>query len=156
MISWGAFKERRPDLAEAGRELLYGVGVGLAYLATVRRDGGPRVHPICPLIYGSGLYGFVVPGPKRVDLHRDGRYALHSFPTKDNEDAFYLTGRAQFIEDPPTRQALTELFVAERSAIGVPAPGADQDLFAFQLERCLLTRTTGFGDPSPQHTVWSV
>ena len=33
-----------------------------------------------------------VPGPKQADLHRDGRYALHSFPCEDNEDAFYCTG----------------------------------------------------------------
>ena len=54
--------------------LLYQFGVGLAFLATVRRDGGPRVHPMCPLIHQGGLYGFFVPGPKQADLHRDGRY----------------------------------------------------------------------------------
>src|SRR6266704_3965772 len=46
---------RRPDFADAGRALLYQFGVGLAFLATVRRDGGPRVHPVCPLICHGGL-----------------------------------------------------------------------------------------------------
>jgi len=31
----------------------------------------------------------------------------------------------------------------------------DQDLFEFLIERCLLTRTTGHGDPSPRHVVWT-
>jgi len=29
-----------------------------------------------------------------------------------------------------------------------------QEVFALDVERCLLTRTTGHGDPEPRHTVW--
>lgn len=47
-VTWKKLRSVRPDLAEAGRELLYEFGVGLAFLATVRRDGGPRVLR-CPL-----------------------------------------------------------------------------------------------------------
>lgn len=132
---------------------MYQFGVGLAFLATVRRDGGPRVHPMCPLIHDGGLYAFIVPGPKQADLHRDGRYALHSFPCEDNEDAFYCTGRAQAVDNPATRRALAELFAAERSG-EVATPASGDHLFSFGLQRCLLTRTTGHGDPSPQHTIW--
>ncbi|MGO8957278.1 MAG: hypothetical protein ACLQFR_07910 [Streptosporangiaceae bacterium] len=152
--TWGEFQQSRPDLAQAGQALLYQFGVGLAFLATVGRDGGPRVHPMCPLIHDGGLYGFIVPGPKQADLHRDGRYSLHSFPCADNEDAFYCTGRAQAIDDPAIRKALAELFVTERSALRVPEPGTHDHLFSFGLQRCLLTRTNGHGDPSPQHTIW--
>ncbi len=134
---------------------MYQFGVGPAFLATVRRDGGPRVHPMCPLIHHGGLYAFIVPGPKQADLHRDGRYAPHSFPCEDNEDAFYCTGRVQAVDDLATRRALAGLFVTERSAPEIPAPGADDHLFSFGLQRCLLTRTTGHGDTSPQHTMWA-
>jgi hypothetical protein len=154
VASWGEFEESRADLAASGRALLYQFGVGLAFLATVRRDGGPRVHPMCPLLRGDGLYAFIVPGPKQADLCRDGRYALHSFPAADNEDAFYCTGRARLVQDPAVRQALAGLFVAERSAFSVQPPAADHHLFGFDIERCLLTSTTGHGDPSPRHTVW--
>jgi len=153
-VTWRQFEQSRPDLAEAGRALLYQFGVGLAFLATVRRDGGPRVHPMCPLIYHGGLYGFIVPGPKQGDLHRDGRYSLHSFPCADNEDAFYCTGRAAAVDDPVTRKALAELFVTERAALKVPEPGAQDHLFSFGLQHCLLTQTTGHGDSDPQHTIW--
>ncbi len=153
-VTWGELQQSRPDFAQAGRALLYQFGVGLAFLATVGRDGGPRVHPMCPLIHQGGLYGFIVPGPKQADLHRDGRYSLHSFPCADNEDAFYCTGRAQAVDDPAIRKALAELFVTERSALKVPEPGTHDHLFSFGLQRCLLTRTTGHGDASPQHTIW--
>jgi hypothetical protein len=80
MAHWVGFAQQWPEMAEAGRALLYQFGVGLAFLATTRQDGGPRVHPICPQLYETGLYAFVIPSPKRNDLLRDGRYALHSFP----------------------------------------------------------------------------
>lgn len=80
MASWRELAEARPDLVEAGYELFYQFGVGLAYLATVRSDGGPRLHPMCPIIDDEGLYGLLIPSPKRDDLKRDGRYAMHSYP----------------------------------------------------------------------------
>jgi hypothetical protein len=152
VASWDEFEQERPDLAGAGRALFYQFGVGLAFLATVRRDGGPRVHPMCPLLAG-GLFAFVVPGPKQADLRRDGRYALHSFPCPDNEDAFYCTGRAAAVADPMVRRRLADLFVTER-ADAVPVPAPDHQLFRFGIETCLLTRTTGHGDFAPQHTTW--
>src|SRR5690348_2408841 len=121
VVSWDEFEKERPDLAGAGRALFYQFGVGLGFLATVRRDGGPRVHPMCPVIHDGGMYAFIVPGPKQADLHRDGRYALHSFPCPDNEDAFYCTGRAAVEEDAGLRRVLAGIFVAER-ADGVPVP----------------------------------
>jgi hypothetical protein len=154
VASWDEFEHRQPGLATAGRALFYQFGVGLAFLATVRRDGGPRVHPMCPLIHDGGLFAFIVPGPKQADLRRDGRYALHSFPCPDNEDAFYCTGRATVADDPVIREALADIFVTERADAGVPAPAPDHQLFRFSIETCLLTRTTGHGDVAPQHTIW--
>lgn len=87
-ISWGEFKARRPDLTDAGKALLYQFGVGLAFVATVDHHGSPRVHPICPVVTETGLVGFVISSPKLDDMLRDGRYALHSYPTDHNEDAF--------------------------------------------------------------------
>lgn len=154
-IAWSEFRRQQPELAEAGSELLYRVGVGLAFLSTVRRDGGPRLHPICPVLTDSGMYGFIIPSPKCDDLRRDPRYALHSFPTDDNEDGFYLTGTAVVVDDPAVRAALTQQFLDERPTIGLSHDElAEQILFEFRIDRCLLTRTGGFGDPNPRHTIW--
>lgn len=154
MLTWPEFRETRPDLAEGGRALLYQVGVGLAFLATVRPDSGPRLHPFCPLISDDALVAFIIPSPKQRDLHRDGRYALHSFPTPDNEDAFYLTGRVRLVEDATDRERFGEQFVSERAQLGVPVPALEDHLFAFDIDSCLLTRTDGFGDHHPRHDVW--
>jgi hypothetical protein len=156
VASWGDLRAARPELAAGGHELLYRVGVGLAYLGTVAQDGRPRVNPVCPLVTPDEMYAFVVPGPKRDDLLRDGRYTLHSFPCPDNEDAFSFGGRASAVGDAATRDRMARQFVAERSALGLGLEAlADQLLFRFDLERCMLTRTTGHGDPSPVHTIWT-
>ena len=154
MISWSDFKARQPELARAGADLLYHFGAGLAFLATVRADGGPRLHPMCPLLTETGLYAFIVPSPKQRDLHRDGRYAMHSFPLEDSEDAFYLSGLASHVSQLQTRDRLARQFADERSELAVPPPGQGQHLFEFQVQAAMLTRTTCHGDPQPQHTIW--
>jgi hypothetical protein len=153
VISWREFKVQQPDLAREGADLLYHFGVGLAFLGTVRADGGPRLHPMCPLLTDTGLYAFIVPSPKQRDLHRDGRYAMHSFPLEDNEDAFYLSGVAGHVLDPGIRDRLARQFVDERSD-ALPPPGEEQHLFEFGVQAAMLTRTTGHGDPQPRHTIW--
>jgi hypothetical protein len=154
VISWRDFKARQPELARLGAGLLYHFGVGLAFLSTVRADGGPRLHPMCPLLTETGLYAFIVPSPKQRDLHRDGRYAMHSFPLPGNEDAFYLTGVASHISHAPVRDRLAQQFAAERSEFALPPPGEEQHLFEFQVQTAMLTQTTGHGDPAPRHTIW--
>ena len=57
MKRWSEFAAEQPDMAEAGRALIYQFRVGLGYLATVRKDGGPRVHPVCPVIAHDGIHG---------------------------------------------------------------------------------------------------
>ena len=117
MISWSDFKAQQPELARQGADLLYHYGVGLAFLGTVRADGGPRLHPMCPLLTETGLYAFIVPSPKQRDLHRDGRYVMHSFPLDDNEDAFYLSGVVSHVSHPQIRDRLARQFADERSDV---------------------------------------
>jgi hypothetical protein len=153
-MRWSEFAEVRPDLAEAGKAMFYPFGnVGLAFLATVRKDGGPRVHPMCPVLHEDNLYAFIEPGPKRYDLLRDGRYALHTFPRTDNEDAFYVTGGAER-RTGDIVDAVSRTFWTERGRDEPPVQAHATMLFEFSIERCLLTRTKGFGDWEPQHTIW--
>lgn len=154
MLSWGQLEEQRPGLTHAGKGLLYQWGVGLAFLSTTRQDGGPRVHPMCPIIVDDLLVGLIVPGPKMFDLIRDGRYAMHSFPAEQNEDAFYITGRARELHEPDFRRRVEVQFISERSMSEQPPGIHEQRLFRFDIEVCLHTTTTGHGDPSPQHTVF--
>jgi hypothetical protein len=153
---WREFEIERPEMAAIGRSLIYEVGIGLGFLATVRKDGGPRVHPICPFVAEGGLYAFIVPGPKRDDLHRDGRYALNSetCPPPRQDDAFNVTGMAVLVEDAELRGTLTRTFLAERD-LAEPWPGfEDQELFELKFDRCLLTLTQPQGDFPAGHTIW--
>lgn len=154
MPTWGEFRAARPDLAEPGRALVYRFGgVGLAFIATTGPGGAPRMHPIAPVIAGQGLYAFIVPSPKRSDLVRDGRYAMHSFPLPENEDAFYVAGRALRRED--ARPVVDAAWLGERGLTEAPGWHREEWLFELMVERALLTRTSGHGDPDPQHSVWT-
>ena len=152
MNRWQELVDRQLELAEAGRALLYQFGVGLAFLATIRRDGGPRLHPVCPFIVDGGLYLFLIPSLKREDIHRDARLALHSYPCADNEDEFYITGQAVFQSDPKSIEQLRAAFLAERDWTDRPLPGwSEQEVCELLIDRVLLTRTTGHADFNPVH-----
>lgn len=101
MVTWKDFAEADPALAEAGSNQLFQYGVGLAFLATVRRDGAPRLHPVCPVLSDSHLCILVIPNsPKRLDLQRDGRYSLQAFPQdRPDLDEFCLSGIAHLVND---------------------------------------------------------
>lgn len=105
MVTWREFVAAQPDLAEIGRSLLFQFKVGLAFLATIREDGAPRLHPVCPVLSKDRLFVLIAPtSPKRRDLLRDARYALQSFPqSKPGSDEFYITGKAVLVDDGAER-----------------------------------------------------
>ena len=108
MVTWKEFAAAEPELADVGRSLLFQFNVGLAFLATVRRDGAPRLHPVCPVLSDDRLFVLIIPtSPKRHDLRRDGRYALQTFPQpKPGSDEFSIAGKAVGIDDPAVRAAI--------------------------------------------------
>src|SRR5205085_2497467 len=72
----------------------------IAYLATIRPDGSPRVHPVSPFIAGGHLFVYMEPtSPKGKDLRRDARYSLHCSVEDDSGGAgeFFIAGRAHEI-----------------------------------------------------------
>jgi len=108
VVTWQEFTAAEPDLADIGRSLLFQFDVGLAFLATVRRDGAPRLHPVCPVLSHDRLFVLITAlSPKRYDLLRDGRYALQSFPQpKAGSDEFFLSGKATLVDDAALRAAI--------------------------------------------------
>jgi len=157
-VSWPDFARAAPDLADMGRQMLYAFDVGLGFLATVRLDGGPRVHPVCPIFVGEHLYTMVISGPKLNDLKRDGRYALHSetFPPPHEDDGFYVSGTVAEVQQRDLIDAIGAQFLAERP--GMPKwPGFDDQVFyELLLERALLTLTQARDGFLRGATVWKV
>ena len=132
MASWSEFAAAEPELASAVRALLQQYGPGMGYLATVRADGGPRVHPVSPVVTEEGLYCFVVNSAKRRDLERDGRYALHSYPPEESDDEAYVAGHAHPVTDPAVISRLAD---ALRASLMV-----DWRLFEFDIETAMVRR----------------
>ena len=84
---WAEFANAEPDLAAFARERLEG---RIVYQATLRLDGGPRVHPVSPWI-AAGLLcvSFRDTSPKLREVARDARYALHTAqPWEDHAGDF--------------------------------------------------------------------
>jgi hypothetical protein len=115
MATWSDFAAAAPPLAEFIRKTLHQYGAGLGYLATVRRDGSPRIHPVSPAIVGGRLYCCLVDSPKRRDLDRDPRYALHAYPCDESDDEAGLRGRAELVLDPARIRQIAARMRAEES-----------------------------------------
>jgi hypothetical protein len=70
-MSWSDLVKENHELAEFGRKRFTSE---VAFLATVRKNGSPRVHPVTPIIGEERLFIFMEPtSPKGHDLRRDGR-----------------------------------------------------------------------------------
>ena len=154
-MTWTEFEQDQPALAAAGRRQFYQWDISLAFLATVRADGGPRVHPVCPVISPAGLHLLVVPGPKQADLRRDARYALHTetCPPPRQDDGFAIAGLAREVADPAVRRVVREQVLADRQ--GASWPSLDHDaLFELGVERALLVLTEADGTFPQGPTVW--
>ncbi|MBE0611776.1 MAG: pyridoxamine 5'-phosphate oxidase [Dehalococcoidia bacterium] len=134
MARWQTLETEAPEIAEAGRALLYQHGPGLAYLATARADRGLRIHPFCPVVTGGGIFGLIGDSPKRRDLAGDGRFAIHAFSPQDRDDEFMLAGTARRIEDPALIARVSEVY----HAAGATSSG-DEWTFEFDIDRALLS-----------------
>jgi hypothetical protein len=145
MTSWSDFAAASPRLAADIEALFHHYGRGFGYLATVRRDGGPRVHPVSPVIAEGGLFCFVMDSPKRRDLERDERYALHAYPAEHSDDEAYVTGRVRPVVEPERRERLARDHRA--------APHVDWRLFELDIEVAMLTHRSG-EERTPEHRVW--
>jgi len=152
MLTWKEFAVINPLLAQSGSDQLFQFGVGLAFLATVRRDGSPRLHPVCPVLSAEHLYLLLLPhSPKRWDLERDGRYSLQAFPQpRPDSDEFYLGGFAKMVDDPEKKRSV--LADAKHPA------SVDEIPFELLIERAMLTTWEGFGTSEyhAKHMVWNV
>ena len=133
-MSWREFEEGSPDLASIGASLL---SRKIAYLATIRKDGSPRIHPVRPIVGDGYIFIFIDQNsPKRSDLLRDGRYAIHCsvFETNGLSSEFMIIGVSELVEDPEIRQRAVDLWGSD-----VPDKYA---LFVFSIARAIATEYT--------------
>ena len=116
MITWGEFATQEPELATFGQGRLTAAP---AYLATIRRSGAPRVHPVTPIFTTDGLFLFMEPSsPKGQDIRERAFYAVsgQGFAVEDPEVRAFVARSASY--EAAERYVLFELKLTEARCNG--------------------------------------
>lgn len=144
-MSWSKLESQAPDIATFAKARLHGK---VAYLATIRKDGSPRLHPFTPMIGEGHFFVFMEStSPKRNDLLRDARYAVHCAVTDNSGESgeVIITGKARFIEDADLRAAAIRVCPYQYAERYI--------LFEFDVEDVL---TTEYLEGKPVRKHWKV
>jgi hypothetical protein len=159
--SWSEFETQAPELAEVAGRLWPGVvalhrGAGVAadvpcfavsYIATVRRDGGPRLHPFCPILAGGRLFGGIPrSSPKGWDLRRHPRCVIHALPGPE-DDEFCVRASASEVTGDSSAKALVYAVVVTSGVGGMIESVSRDPLFEFDLEQVDVARWLDIGRP---------
>jgi nitroimidazol reductase NimA-like FMN-containing flavoprotein (pyridoxamine 5'-phosphate oxidase superfamily) len=126
MATWNEVLAAAPEIGRVTQERIE--SVGMAMLATLRRDGYPRISGIETSFRGGELWlGMMTGSLKAKDLQRDPRMCLHN-ATEDKDvkqPDVKIFGRAVEVDDPAMRQQLRDETLAESGQ----DPGDDFHLF---------------------------
>jgi hypothetical protein len=107
MATWTEFVREAPGVAAIAERQL--TATSLMMLATLRRDGFPRISPVEPVVDGDDLvlhdgylyFGSMGGSTKSLDLRRDPRCGLHTATTDKGiaDGDVKLWGRARELVD---------------------------------------------------------
>jgi hypothetical protein len=132
MAGWRQVEEAAPELAARARRILDGHVTKV--LATLRRDGSPRVSGIeIEFVDGELWMGSMWGAVKALDLRRDPRFALHG-PASELGDV-KLAGRVEEVTDPERIEAIN----------GPKAPPGPSHLFRADIAELVVIAV---GDPA--------
>ncbi len=134
MARWTEIEAAEPTFARAVLERL-DAGVHKT-IATLRRDGSPRISGTETFLAEGDLWLGSMPGARKAaDLRRDPRYALHSAssdPPGWSGDA-KLAGRVEEIVDAERRRRVF-------GTLGTEPPSPDAHLFRVDITEAVLVR----------------
>ncbi|WP_033296056.1 pyridoxamine 5'-phosphate oxidase family protein [Amycolatopsis jejuensis] len=124
MSSWDEFSAAAPSLAERVRARF--AAAESHVLATLRRDGSPRVSGSeIDFRDGEAYIGSMLDARKARDLQRDVRFALHAYPGIEEGGDAKIAGRVEEITDP--------------AALARVQQGEPSHLFRLDIEEAVLT-----------------
>jgi hypothetical protein len=131
MSTWQEFTSEAGELAAEVRDRFERAKSHV--LATVRRDGSPRVSGSEVDFVGPDLaFGSMLNAVKALDLRRDGRCAIHAHPVDDGDAK--VAGIAHEVTDPAVKATL---------ATGIEPPPGDFHAFRLELTEAVLTSVVG-------------
>jgi hypothetical protein len=159
VATWAQFESDAPELARVAARLWPGLAAlhrgeplppgaswfAIAYLATVRRDGGPRVHPFCPIVAEGRLLAAIPrSSPKGWDLRRDARCAVHAMPGPEDDELCIRATAREVSGDVSIRAALRA--VVARTGVGGMIESVSHDpLFELDLQQVDVARWVDIG-----------
>jgi hypothetical protein len=140
MSSWSDVRTAAPELAEKVQTRFDETGLGL--LATLRKDGFPRISGLEQIFVDELWLGMMHQSLKAHDLQRDPRMALHS-ATEDKGVAkgdARVTGLAVEVTDDAVIAQAREDFAAHA---GYPPPEGPMHLFRIDVRELSFLRPNG-------------
>ncbi|HET6810309.1 MAG TPA: pyridoxamine 5'-phosphate oxidase family protein [Acidimicrobiales bacterium] len=131
MASWAQFADAEPEFSARVLELF--TNYRHHTMATVRRDGSPRISGTEIALEDGQLVLGMMPGTRRAaDLRRDPRVAIHSHcvdPVEADPAAW------------PGEAKVSGRVVSGRGAPGPPAPAEPTDADWFRVDLCAVVIT---------------
>lgn len=161
VATWHEFERGAPAIAAVAAMLWPGItalGRGLpappgtpsfsiAFLATTRTDGSPRLHPFCPVLAGGRLLAAIPrSSPKGNDLSREPRCAIHALPGPD-DDELSVTARAREAGSDPGLRAAALAVVTRAGVGGMTETVSNDPIFEFDILRVDAARWLDIGQP---------
>jgi hypothetical protein len=133
MTTWAQFENEARDFAATVRARFEAAETHI--LATIRKDGSPRVSGSEVQFTGQQLtFGSMLNAAKARDLQRDGRCAIHANPSPDARD----TGDAKVAGI--AREVTGE---AKNAYATGSEPGEDFHAFVLDLNEAVITSVEG-------------
>jgi len=102
-LSWAIFSEQAPEIAHFGQKRIDGK---VSYLATVRENGAPRIHPVTALVGEGSCFIFAEPESSKVrDFHHNSQFSLHCSMSDSSGSSgeFQIRGLAEYVSDEDVR-----------------------------------------------------
>jgi hypothetical protein len=161
VATWAEFEHGAPELAAVAARLWPGVTAlhsgrsppagapcfAIAFLASVRADGGPRLHPFCPILADGRLFAAIPhSSPKGRDLRHDPRCVIHALPGPEDDELCIRARAREVTAELPTRAVVRDVVVAS-GAGGMIETVSNDALFEFELERVDVARWLNIGQP---------
>ena len=141
MASWSEVERAAPQLAGIVQARFEAHDLGL--LATLRRDGSPRISGIEPLFAHGELWLGMMPGSRKAaDLRLDSRFALHNATVDKQvtEGDAKVVGDAALVE---MEEGIARFRVAFESHSGYPPPPGPFTLFRADVREVSTVRPNG-------------
>jgi hypothetical protein len=161
VATWAQFEAEAPEVASVAAKLWPAITAihrgervadglpqfAIAYLATVRADGAPRLHPFCPILAVGRLFAAIPrSSPKGWDLRRDPRCVIHALPGPEDDELCIRAVAVEVTDDDAMRATVRDVVL--RTAVGGMIETVSHDaLFEFDLEQVDVARWIDIGKP---------